>query len=41
MTKAIELYTLCANQDNANAQLRLAICYENGDGVEKKKKRYD
>ena len=35
MTKAFELYTLSANQGNADAQYNLAICYENGDGVEK------
>ena len=35
MNKAIEFYTLSANKGNSYAQFNLAICYENGDGVEK------
>jgi len=34
MTKAIKLYTSSANQGNSDAQNNLAVCYQNGDGVE-------
>jgi len=35
LTKAIELYTLSANQGNSRAQCNLGVCYENGYGVPK------
>src|SRR5689334_7955004 len=33
LEKAVEFYTLAANQANAAAQYRLGICYQNGKGV--------
>ena len=39
MNKAIQLYTLSADQGNADAQLRLGACYVSGYGVEKDMKK--
>ena len=35
MSKAVEFYTLAANQGHANAQYNLGACYYNGEGVAK------
>ena len=34
MAKAAEWYTKAAEQGNSDAQHNLAVCYENGEGVE-------
>ena len=33
--RAIELYTLAADQEHADAQLNLGVMYASGDGIEK------
>ena len=35
LKKAVQYYTLAANQEHANARCNLGRCYQNGKGVEK------
>ena len=35
LKKAVEYFKLAADQDSSIAQLALAKCYENGNGVDK------
>ncbi len=35
LSKAVEFYTLAANQGNAFAQFNLGYCYYNGEGVQR------